>query len=63
MRQEVARNAGFENFRDYKHMAMHRTSWPVQACYDYANAVEKHVMPIVNVRFKRNENKILGMIR
>ena len=48
MRQEVARNAGFENFRDYKHKAMHRTSWPVQACYDYANAVEKHVMPIVN---------------
>ena len=36
---------------------MHRTSWPVQACYDYADAVEKHVMPIVNaIQAQRKED-------
>ena len=58
MRQQVARNAGFENFRDYKHKAMHRTSWQVQACYDYADAVEKHVMPIVNAIQAQRKDRI-----
>ncbi|MEC8628077.1 MAG: M3 family oligoendopeptidase [Bacteroidota bacterium] len=64
MRQKVARNAGFENFRDYKHKAMHRTSWPVQACYDYADAVEKHVMPIVNaIQAQRKQDLGYGALR
>ncbi len=46
-RHQVALNAGFENFRDYKMVAMDRFDYTVDDCKAFHQAVKKSVVPIV----------------
>lgn len=46
IRHQMATNAGFENFRDYKFKAMNRFDYSVQDCFDFHASVEKHIVPI-----------------
>lgn len=46
-RNEVARNAGFENFRDYKMVSMGRFDYGVKECEDFWESVRKEVVPVV----------------
>lgn len=47
-RHQVARNAGFENYRDYKFREMGRFDYTKQDCFAFHEAVKQHVMPLVN---------------
>ncbi|MBG6235697.1 oligoendopeptidase F [Pedobacter sp. CAN_A7] len=47
MRNEVALNAGFENYRDYMFQAMGRFDYTPQDCYEFHEAVEKEIVPIL----------------
>lgn len=47
MRHQVALNAGFENYRDYMFQALGRFDYQPQDCYDFAEAIEKEVVPLL----------------
>ncbi len=45
-RAKVAANAGFENFRDFQHAAMHRYDYTPSDCGTFHDAIEKVVVPL-----------------
>lgn len=47
MRHQVALNAGFENYRDYMFQALGRFDYNVKDCYDFHEAIEKEIVPIL----------------
>ncbi len=46
LRQRMAANAGFDNFRDYQHQAMQRFDYGVEDCMRFHESVERHVVPL-----------------
>lgn len=46
-RQEVARNAGFENYRDYKFKELGRFDYTVSDCEDFHKSIARAIVPIV----------------
>ena len=53
-RDKVAKNAGFENYRDYKFVEMGRFDYAKEDCFQFHEAVKLHVLPLVE---KINLNK------
>jgi oligoendopeptidase F len=47
LRQQIAQNAGFENYRDYSFRKLGRFDYAPDDCVKFHDAVEKEVMPIV----------------
>jgi len=47
LRNQVALNAGFENYRDYMFQALGRFDYTPHDCYDFATAIEKEIVPIL----------------
>ncbi len=47
LRQQIAANAGYGNYRDYQHDAMLRFDYTPAHCEAFHNAIEKHVVPMV----------------
>jgi oligoendopeptidase F len=47
LRQQIARNAGFENYRDYAFRRLGRFDYTPEDCTRFHDAVEKEVMPVV----------------
>jgi oligoendopeptidase F len=47
LRLQIAKNAGFENYRDYAFRRMGRFDYAPDDCRKFHDAVEKHVMPLV----------------
>jgi oligoendopeptidase F len=48
LRQKVAQNANFQNFRDYMFAAMGRFDYTPQDCFNFHEAVAETVVPIIN---------------
>ncbi|WP_345955696.1 M3 family oligoendopeptidase [Mucilaginibacter sp. PAMB04168] len=56
LRHKVARNADFENFRDYMFQALGRFDYTPQDCYAFHEAIETAVVPILREQaHKRQE--------
>jgi oligoendopeptidase F len=53
MRHQVSLNAGFENFRDYMFQALGRFDYTPKDCYEFAEAIEKEVVPILAEQAER----------
>ena len=47
-RHQVAVNADFANFRDYKFASMGRFDYTVEDCYAFHDAIRAEILPIVN---------------
>ncbi|PST82269.1 M3 family oligoendopeptidase [Pedobacter yulinensis] len=47
LRHQVALNAGFENYRDYMFQALGRFDYTPKDCYDFHEAIEKEIVPIL----------------
>jgi oligoendopeptidase F len=47
LRAQIAKNAGFENYRDYAFHRSGRFDYAPEDCEKFHDAVEKHVMPVV----------------
>lgn len=58
IRQQVATNAGFENFRDYKFAELGRFDYTVQDCFDFHNAIIAEVVPMMNAVDERRRNEL-----
>ncbi len=46
-RTQIAKNAGYENFRDYKFDALGRFDYTKEDCFDFHRAVKKEIVPLV----------------
>ncbi|MEN9699664.1 MAG: hypothetical protein RLZZ301_862 [Bacteroidota bacterium] len=46
-RHQLAINAGFENYRDYKFVAMGRFDYTKEDCFAFHDAIKTHIVPIV----------------
>ncbi len=51
LRHQVALNTGFKNYRDYKPEELGRFDYSVQDCYNFQDAIQQHIVPLV----KQNE--------
>ncbi len=54
LRQKIAKNAGFKNYRDYQFKSYHRYDYTPQDCIDFHQAIEKAIVPLVT---KMNQDK------
>jgi oligoendopeptidase F len=47
LRQQIAKNAGFDNYRDYAFRRLGRFDYTPEDCEKFHQAVEKEIMPVV----------------
>ncbi len=57
-RQQVATNAGFENYRDYRFAELGRFDYTKEDCFQFHEAVKLHVMPLVNDLYEAKKKKL-----
>lgn len=60
LRQQIAGNAGFDNFRDYMHVEKHRFDYTPADCRAFHEAVEEKVVPAVE-RLLRRRRQEMGL--
>jgi oligoendopeptidase F len=48
LRHQIALNAGFSNYRDYKFAEMGRFDYTPDACFNFHDAVKEAVLPLIN---------------
>ena len=58
LRDQIAHNAGFDNFRDYKFVSMGRHDYIKEDCFDFHKAVEEHVVPLASKIQKKQADKL-----
>jgi oligoendopeptidase F len=64
LRNQVALNAGFDNYRDYRFKELGRFDYTKEDCFQFHEAVKQHVLPLVNRIFENKKNKLgLGELR
>ena len=64
LRHQVAKNAGFDNFRDYAFQAMGRFDYTPDDCSQFHDAIEKHIVPILKeLSEKRQDSLGLTILR
>jgi oligoendopeptidase F len=59
LRHKIARNAGFENFRDYKFKSLGRFDYSKEDCFKFHESIEKCIVPIVK-QIQQKKLKLLG---
>ena len=57
-RTELAKNAGFDNYRDYKFKEMGRFDYTKESCFEFHDSVEKHIVPLVKKIQKERLSKM-----
>ena len=57
-RHQVAVNAGFENYRDYKFVELGRFDYTKEDCYNFHNAVKEHIVPLVEKIYQNKKQKL-----
>lgn len=57
-RHQVALNAGFANYRDYKFKELGRFDYTKEDCFQFHEAVKQHVLPLVNEIYERKRIKL-----
>ncbi|RYZ00203.1 MAG: M3 family oligoendopeptidase [Chitinophagaceae bacterium] len=57
-RTQIAKNAGFDNYRDYKFVEMGRFDYTKEDCFQFHQAVVTHVMPLVDFIYDRKRQKL-----
>lgn len=57
-RNEVAKNAGFANYRDYKFVELGRFDYTKEDCFQFHEAVKLHVLPLIEKIYQRKKEKL-----
>ena len=58
VRQQIAVNAGFENYRDYKFRELGRFDYTVDDCFAFHNAVREHIVPLQALLVRNRQNRL-----
>ncbi|MBA3901168.1 MAG: M3 family oligoendopeptidase, partial [Bacteroidetes bacterium] len=48
LRTRIAKNAGFENYRDYKFAELGRFDYTLKDCLDFHESIESAIVPLIN---------------
>ena len=57
-RDQIGRNAGFENYRDYKFADLGRFDYKKEDCFQFHEAVKTQVLPLVDFIYDRKRQKL-----
>ena len=57
-RHQVALNAGFKNYRDYRFKELGRFDYTKEDCYKFHESVRQHVLPLVNKIYQTKKQKL-----
>jgi oligoendopeptidase F len=57
-RDQIARNAGFANFRDYKFVEMGRFDYTKEECFRFHDSVKQYVLPLVEIINQYQQHKL-----
>lgn len=57
-RNQVAKNAGFKNYRDYKFADLGRFDYKKEDCFQFHEAVKTGVLPLVDFIYDRKRQKL-----
>lgn len=57
-RNQIAKNAGFENYRDFRFTELGRFDYKKEDCFQFHEAVKLHVMPLVNQIYQAKKEKL-----
>jgi len=60
LRQKIAQNAGFENYRDYMFSALGRFDYTATDCYSFHDAIQQEIVPIIT-SFEKERKEKLGL--
>lgn len=60
LRNQVAINAGFKNYRDYKFDELGRFDYTVQDCFDFHESIAKEILPLAEAS-DRERKKIMKL--
>ena len=58
LRQKIAKNADFDNYRDYMFAAMGRFDYTPEDCFDFHDAIEKEIVPIITSFEQKRKDKL-----
>jgi oligoendopeptidase F len=58
LRHQVALNAGFENYRDYKFQELGRFDYTPQDCYAFHAAIETEIVPILREQAEKRKEAL-----
>jgi oligoendopeptidase F len=57
-RNQVALNAGFDNYRDYKFKELGRFDYSKEDCYKFHESVKQHILPLVDLIYEKKKKKL-----
>jgi oligoendopeptidase F len=57
-RNQVALNAGFKNYRDYKFKELGRFDYTKEDCFRFHDSVKQHVLPLVNKIYENKKKRL-----
>jgi oligoendopeptidase F len=57
-RDQIAKNAGFKNYRDYKFADLGRFDYTKEDCFQFHDAVKLQVLPLVDFIYDRKRQKL-----
>lgn len=57
-RHQIAINAGFENYRDFRFAELGRFDYKKEDCFQFHEAVKLHIMPLVNELYEKKRKKL-----
>lgn len=57
-RNQVATNAGFANYRDYKFQELGRFDYSKDDCFQFHQAIKLHVLPLIDKIYARKKKKL-----
>ena len=57
-RNQVALNAGFKNYRDYKFKELGRFDYTKEDCFKFHDSVKQHVLPLANKIYAHKKQKL-----
>lgn len=58
LRNQIALNAGFENYRDYMFQSLGRFDYTPKDCYKFHEAIEKEIVPILREQAEKRKVKL-----
>ena len=57
-RHQIAINAGFDNYRDYRFKELGRFDYKKEDCFQFHESVKLHIMPLVNQLYEAKRKKL-----
>ena len=57
-RNQEAKNAGFDNYRDYKFTELGRFDYTKEDCFNFHESVKEHVLPLVTKIYQKKRDKL-----